>query len=106
MKDWAEESPASKSELPHQGVQTQNWANKEDAWVEKVGSDHEKKQMEPVEEQKEVEQIGSANPLTGSKPTETPRWSKREDKLLTTAVKKYKELGFTRISQEIEGKSK
>ena len=106
MKDWAEESPASNSQLPDQAPQTQDRAAEQNAWASKVDSGLEKKQEGPAEERKEVEQIGSANPLTGSKQTEAAGWSKREDKLLKKAVKKYKELGFARISQEVEGKSK
>lgn len=52
------------------------------------------------------EDNGSENPNAGANASKDHGWSRRDDKLLRKAIKKFGDQGFSRIAQEIEGKSK
>jgi len=49
---------------------------------------------------------GSGDPEPSKDTPTKPNWTKREDKMLKKAIKLYKDQGFSRIAQEVIGRTK
>lgn len=108
MKGRAKSSQNIKPEdAPTNQGQSQEHKKREEENLENNTQVLEEQKAEPTESRDEDQiAVGSSKMNLKMAPLQIGNWSKREDKLLKKAVRKYHHLGFSRISQELEGRSK